>query len=216
MYTKADAEKAAKTLFFEGAGCVERGDIENCRIRTAFRNDKGAAFYLELSGFEVTKKSPAYMREYVNAGFVDYCYELLGDGFKDENARRGIEHRHFEYSKAGILEFVNRECGCSFDRIIITDMFDGYVVHKLNGGVNFMEDFEYNPKKAMAARMAFDEIDLEIKKRLGARYSQISLVKVGADFIQVRCYASDEKMRAAYLDPNERYFMVKIGGCENA
>lgn len=215
MYTKADAEKEVQTLFFEGAGCVARGDVENCRIRTAFRNDDGKAFYLEMTGFGVTKNSPAYMREYAVAGFVDYCYEILGNGFKNENVCRGIEHRCFEYSKAGILEFVNRECGCSFDRIIITDMFDGYMVHKPNGGVNFMEDFDYNPQKSVAARMAFDEIDLEMKRRLGSRYSQISLVKVGADFIQVRCYASDEKMRAAHLDPNERYFTVKIGGCEN-
>ena len=27
-----------KTLYFEGAGCVPRNDVENCRIRTAFTN----------------------------------------------------------------------------------------------------------------------------------------------------------------------------------
>ena len=43
-----------KTLYFEGAGCFnvsEYLDPEfrgNPRIRTAFRNDKGAAIYLEL------------------------------------------------------------------------------------------------------------------------------------------------------------------------
>lgn len=222
MYTKADAEKAVKeafgkTLFFEGAGCAERGDVENCRIRTAFKNDKGQGFYLELSGFEVTKKS-MWARHFVNAGCVDYCYELPEEttSFEDEKARHDIEHRHFEYSKAGILEFVNRECGCSFEQIIILDMFDDYRVHKLNGGVNFMEDFEYNPVKAAAARKAFDEIDMEIRHRMCERYSQISLVKVGEDYIKVRCYASDEKMIAAGLDPDNRFITVNIGGRENA
>lgn len=201
----------AKTLFFEGAGCVERGDVENCRIRTAFHNDKGQSFYLELSGVHYAAgKAPAAYATYTNAGFVNHCYEMPENGFDNKNVGRDIEHRCFEYSKDEILKFVNRECGCSFDRIIITDMFDGYMVHKLNGGVNFMEAFEYNPAKAAAAREAFDKIDIEIRRKMGERYSQISLLEVGEDYIKVRCYASNEKMRAAGLDPDNRYFTIGI------
>jgi len=36
-----------KPLFFEGAGCVERGELENCRIRTAFTNDKGVIYVID-------------------------------------------------------------------------------------------------------------------------------------------------------------------------
>lgn len=218
MYTKADAEKAVKevfgkTLFFEGAGCAECGDVENCRIRTAFHNDKGQSFYLELLGFTYAAgKAPAAYATYTNAGFVDYCYQVTADG---EKLRADIEKRNFEYSKAGILEFVNRECGCSFEQIIVTDAFDDYRVHKLNG-FNFMEDFEYNPAKAASAREAFNEIDMEIRRKMGARYSQISLVKVGEDYIKVRCYASEKQMREAGLDPDNRYIKVKLGGRKNA
>jgi len=44
-----------KTLYFECAGCVPCGEVENCRIRTAFHNDEGKAIYLEVTGNERTK-----------------------------------------------------------------------------------------------------------------------------------------------------------------
>ena len=46
----------SKTLYFEGAGCVPRGDLENCRIRTAFHLDNGKRVYLEISGFEADSR----------------------------------------------------------------------------------------------------------------------------------------------------------------
>lgn len=46
-----------KILFFEGAGGAPCGDLENCRIRTAFRNKKGIAIYLELMGRELQYKT---------------------------------------------------------------------------------------------------------------------------------------------------------------
>ena len=45
-----------KTLYFEGAGCVPRGEVENCRIRAAFTNDNGEKNYLEMNGMEVSGK----------------------------------------------------------------------------------------------------------------------------------------------------------------
>ena len=49
-----------KVLFFEGAGTVERGEVANCRIRTAFINDEGEKCYVELSGNEVHKYNRSY------------------------------------------------------------------------------------------------------------------------------------------------------------
>lgn len=207
MYTQADVKKAVKVLFFEGAGCAERGDAENCRIRTAFTNDEGERFYLELSGMEVTPKSPERFKKYLNAGFVDYCYQLGEDG---EKIRSDIEKREYEYSKAGILDFVNTELGCSFTEIVIADMFYGYRVHKDGGGYNFMEDHDWNVEKAHAARKAYFDLDMKIRKQLGEKYSKISLWEIGFDTITVRCYASEKSMRDHGMDPENRLITVEI------
>ena len=207
-YTQADAEKAVKkVLYFEGAGCVERGDVENCRIRTAFRNDEGKAFYLEMSGIEPYKKMPERWRAYENIGFVDYCYELGEDG---EKFRADVEDHNFEYSKQNILDFINMELECSFTDIVIADTFYDYRVHKDGGGYNFMEDHNFDHKKAARARNAFNEIDMKIRKQLGEKYSKISLHEIGSDSIVVRCYASDKSMLAHGMDPDKRYITVKF------
>lgn len=207
MYTQEDVKKAVKVLFFEGAGCAERGDLENCRIRTAFRNDEGKAFYLELFGIEPYKKLPERFKGFQNIGFADYCYELGNDG---EKLRFDIEKKNFEYSKAGILDFVNSELGCSFTDIVIADMFYDYRVHKNGGGYNFMEDHDWNVEKAHRARMAFFAIDSKIRKQLVEKYSKISLWEIGTDTITVRCYASDKSMLDHGMDPNNRYITVEI------
>lgn len=207
IYTEADVKKAVKVLFFEGAGCAERGDLENCRIRTAFRNDDGKAFYLELSGFEKHKWTPDYLKHFENVGHIDYCYELGNDG---EKLRADIEKKNFEYSRQSILDFVNREMGCSFTDIVIADMFYDYRVHKDGGGYNFMEDHDWNVEKAHAARQAYFDLDMKIRKQLGEKYSKISLCEIGSDSITVRCYASDKSMLAHGMDPKNRFITVKI------
>lgn len=207
IYTEADAKKAVKVLFFEGAGCAERGDLENCRIRTAFRNDEGKAFYLELSGFEKHKWTPDYLKHFENVGHIDYCYELGDDG---EKLRADIERKNFEYCRAELLKFVNVNFGCSFTDIVITDVFYDYRVHKDGGGYNFMEDHDWNVEKAHAARQAYFEIDMKIRKQLGEKYSKISLHKIGSDSITVRCYASEKSMRDHGMDPNNRFITVHI------
>lgn len=195
-----------KILYFEGAGCAKRGNVENCRIRTAFMNDKGKRFYLELSGMEVTPKSPERFQQFYNAGFVDYCYEIGPNG---EKFRHDITSKHFEYSKEGILEFVNKRLDCNFDEIKITDMFFGYHVHRTTT-YNFMEDFNFEEVKAEACRVAYNAIDMQIRERLGEKYSKISLHEIGEDSITVRCYASKESMERHGLDPNQRLFTVNI------
>lgn len=196
-----------KTLYFEGAGCVPRGDVENCRIRTAFKNDKGQAFYLELTGIEVHKKSPEAHKQFANIGFVDFCYELGADG---EKLRYDIEKQNYEYSKAGILEFVNTELGCSFDEVKATDSFYGYHVHKQGGGYNFMEDHAFDADKAYRARVAFAILDNKVRRQLNAEYSKISLVEIGENSLTARCYASNEAMRKHGLDPEQRLITIEF------
>lgn len=205
LYTEKEINEAVKVLYFEGAGCVPRGDVENCRIRTSFVNDEGVQFYLELSGFGVIKNATKKFSQFTNAAFIDYCYEVTPDGGK---YRADIEQKNFEYTKANILEFVNENLNCSFTDIKILDVFDGYHVHKDGGGYNRIEDYTYNEKRANAARMAFNKVDMEIREKLHEKYSKISLVSIEDDGITVRCYASRALMTAFGMDPEQRVFKV--------
>ena len=229
-YTEKDAEKAIKVLFFEGAGCVERGDVENCRIRTAFKNDEGKGIYLELSGFEVSKSSPERYKKYLNAGFVDYCHYTEQERIERIHSKTKkvyYEYQYktikevecglsFEYRKQDILNFVNEKFNCSFDEIKVLDNFEGYRVHKDGGGFNFIEDFEYKPEIAEARRAKFNEVDYAIRQQLCEKYAQCHLVDMTDESITVRIYASDQKMQAHGMNPDERILTFSLkGGNEN-
>ena len=211
LYTEKDVKKVINTLWFEGAGNADRGDVPNCRIRTAFINKEGIKIYLELTGIEVTKGMASKFWGYQNVGFVDYCIEI---GAVEERYNFEIKRKNFEYSMAGILDFVNTYCGGDFESIAVTDMFFGYRVHKDGGGYNFMNDFNFDIEKANKAREAYNKIDYEIREKLGEKYSKISLASIGEDCITVRCYASDKSMREHGLDPDVRYITVDFEGEE--
>lgn len=223
-YTEKDVEKAIKVLFFEGAGCVERGDVENCRIRTAFTNNEGKGIYLELMGFDVTKTSPDKHKVYKVAGIADFCHYTKEIRIEQTNPHTGKTHYYieyepvenvergqsFEYSKQGILNFVNEKLNCSFTEIKVLDSFDGYRVHKDGGGYNFIEDFEYKPEIAEARRAKYNEVDMQIREQLCEKYSKIGLNNMDDESITVRIFASNESMRRHEMDPNKRLIRVKI------
>jgi hypothetical protein len=162
-----------KTLYFEGAGCVPRGEVENCRIRTAFHNDKGEAIYLELIGVEVTKKSVKSIQKYENAGFVDSCFYIRGD---DDDNNHTIHHRNsktFEYSKQGILNIVN-SLECSFDSVVILPSLAGYRVHGNNRGYNFGDEFKFNAERTERAEVIRQHF-YDIEKNEGKQFPNLSL-----------------------------------------
>lgn len=118
-----------KTLLFEGAGCVPCGDLENCRIRTAFTNDEGKRIYLEISGIETGKHTAPIYSHYTNAGHVWHCFYITDEvpnddcnmhRISDKNGKT-LEHSHFEYCRAEILRFVNDKLHCSFEAIEIAN-----------------------------------------------------------------------------------------------
>lgn len=224
LLTKADAEKAVKVLFFEGAGCVERGDVENCRIRTAFTNDEGRGIYLELIGFDVTRTSPDKHKVYKVAGFADFCHYTVQKpvrrlhsktkkvyyDYEYENVKKIQRGMNFEYSKKGILDFVNENLNCSFTEIKVLDSFDGYRVHKDGGGYNFIEDFEYKPEIAAARRAKYNEIDMQIREQLCEKYSKISLYDMDDESITIRIYASDQSLQLHGMDPDKRVIRIEL------
>ena len=134
-----------KVLLFEGAGCVPRGDLENCRIRTAFTNDEGKQIYLEILGMETTKSSAPKFQQFTNYGWVDHCSYITDDdcsGIILPIQRNGS----FEYCRAKILRFVNTKLHCSFDDLAISDGCapGAYRVFGNQNKYNFMEDYQRN------------------------------------------------------------------------
>lgn len=198
-----------KTLYFEGAGCVPRGDVANCRIRTAFRNDRGTLFYLELIGVEVNRWTSPELRCYQTIGTVEHCYAISYGENENNFDRDKIERKvNYEYSEAGILRMINDKLCCSFTDIFVGDSFDGYRVHGPNHTVIPMEDYPWNPEKAQRAREAYNKIDMEIREKLNEKYSKVGLYELGEDTMTVRCYADERKLAAADID--NRLFTVSI------
>ena len=162
-----------KVLYFEGAGCVPRGEVENCRIRTAFHNDKGEAIYLEITGFEVTKNSRPSLKKYTNAGFIDFCFYIKGDDDANKHVIKGMRDKDFEYTKAEILNIVN-SLGCSFDEVVILPDLAGYRVHGDHGQYNFGDEFKFNAELTARA----EEIKAHfyaLEKSEGKKYPNFSL-----------------------------------------
>ena len=148
-----------KTLYFEGAGAVPRGEMDNCRIRTAFTNDSGEKFYLEVLGFE--RKGHRWYEQNSPAGwefvaYVDHAH-LITDGEDDDcNLHRCECERNacFEYTHEALLKFVNSEFGCSFDSVFVAGELDGFHVFPESRGhkdYNFGDEFIYSEKMTRRA-----------------------------------------------------------------
>ena len=222
-----------KTLFFEGAGCVQRGDVENCRIRTAFHNKEGRAIYLELTGIESNKYTAKSLANFTNIGCVDYCHYITEDlddcnksCVREVPTGLLVERKYFEYSKDGILKFVNDILFCNFDNIKICDVFDGYQVHqseynRFGGRIKTfktgfdkyycMEDFAivYDPKLAEARRNTFKKYDELYKAKTNSKYSILSIVQLDNETVSLRSYASNEVLEKAELPRNFTLYLSK-------
>lgn len=132
-----------RPLYFEGAGFAPQGEVENCRIITAFHDDKGNPTYLEMSGFEVTEYNARSLQRFKNAGQITSCYYIPKNS-TDEKILFDYNTSYFEYTKENILRRVNH-LGCSFDEVVILPKLSGYRVHNETGGKNFADEFHYDP-----------------------------------------------------------------------
>lgn len=169
-----------KTLYFEGAGWsgadISKATLGNCRIRTAFHNDKGDAIYLEITACEVTKNSVKSIQQYKYAGFVDSCHYITED-LDDENNNSIASRNHitFEYTKESILNYVNF-LGCSFEEVVILPDLAGYRVfkEKHKDGHNFGDVFEFNAERTARAEEIYKHF-YALEKREGKQYPNFSL-----------------------------------------
>lgn len=158
-----------KTLYFEGAGCVPRGDLENCRIRTAFTLDNGQKLYLEITGVDIGKHSSPRLKHFTNCAFVDHCHYITGGGDDCNTSVHPVERStHFEYTRAELLKFVN-SLGASFDDVKILPNLSGYRVHKDGGGYNFADEFTFDEERTAQAER-IDKYYYDKEKARGVKY----------------------------------------------
>lgn len=113
------------TLIFEGAGLDWEETRLNHRIRTRIKNNKGRITYFEMTGSEQNKYN---QNPWQYTGFVSHCFysdvpEDLKNNYSKELIK--IEHEKCEYTKEGILNFINKKLNCSFNNMVIRD--DVYV-----------------------------------------------------------------------------------------
>lgn len=163
-----------RTLYFEGAGCVPRGDVPNCRIRTAFHTDDGRALYLEVLGNEVTRNTAPIYQNYTNVGHLDHCHYIVGvsdEGHQHHKLERG---HTFEYTMKNLLRLVH-DLGASFDAVEVLPDLAGYRVHKDGGGYNYGDEFPYDAeltakREAIRAEIfAMEKAELEEDRQTGAK-----------------------------------------------
>lgn len=169
-----------RTLYFEGAGCegTNVNDVENCRIRTAFRTDDGREFYLELtSGCENYRKYEAppeavkkkhghdYYYTCPNMIIVDFCFEIHNGNGDCNNFRHPMERKKtgLLYTKENILKLVNKNLGCCFDEVVVLPWLSGYRVHaeKGNKKYNLMDNFTNIPERTAERNRIYKEVAKE-------------------------------------------------------
>lgn len=170
-------EKTGRTLYFEGAGCegTNVNDVENCRLRTAFKVPDGREFYLELlSGCENYQKYEApptavkkrYEYDYYytcpDMIIVDFCFEIHNGNGDCNSFRHPIERNRtgLAYTKANILKLVNENLGGDFTEVVVLPWLAGYRVHSGNPKrkYNLMDDYVDIPERTAERNRVYHEV----------------------------------------------------------
>jgi hypothetical protein len=198
-----------KTLYFEGAGmdfyeeAAKQSDVGNFRIRTAFTNDEGIQYYIELGrtnrhGYKGKSKKLVALSEW--ALRVDHLFDLA-DRDKEfyEMKRDHKEIKELDYTKADITKWINENLNCSFDTIEVLDFLDGYRVHAEGGLYNLIDLHEVNHERTAKRKAAYEKMDQEYRKALNEKYSKIGLLEMDNESITIRCHASSEALEKAGL-----------------
>jgi hypothetical protein len=214
-----------KILYFEGAGCegTQTGEISNCRIRTAFTNNEGNKVYLEILGNVKTLKDAKEYNRYKNyvvgeaIGFIDFCFYITDDAKIDDcnNSRLPCERKNnISYSYKGILDFVNKQCNCSFDSIEVLGRMSGYRVHgdgKHNtfAAYNYGDEYQYNKELETKRENKRTELENHFCKVFNQKYDNTSIWCIdNEDILHVQINVSDQVRKAAGY--NERCFNVQL------
>lgn len=203
-----------KVLYFEGAGWedadISKATIGNCRIRTAFINNKGKKIYLEISAVPIYKGK-------IIEGYrmhIDHVFYITDDKDDCNNNRISFDWKNirdnYNYSKEDITKWINKHLDCSFDTIEVLPQYEGYRVHGDNGTYNLIDNHNINLQRAKARKEAYNKIDKEYRKLLNEKYSKISMLEMDENSITVKCYASDQSMLRAGLTKEDRIKKIEV------
>ncbi|GCD12601.1 hypothetical protein [Clostridium tagluense] len=207
-----------KTLLFEGAGMEytdEESNIGNYRIRTAFINNEGKQIYLEMGRSPVYEASGKSKKMKIISEWgtcISHLFYITGDT-KDCNINK-IYYSHeelrnnFKYNKEDVIKIINKLCNTSFETLEVLDHMEGYGVHKDNEGYNLMDNHIINRKRTIARTKAFNDIDMDYRRKLNEKYSKISLMEMNDTNIVIKCYASIQSMSNAGLNERCKTIMV--------
>lgn len=197
--------EAKRILWFEGAGMWGTGgEAGNCRLRTAFTNDDGISYYLEVIGTQYDRKRLKQLGldgEYTvdeHVGFVDFAFRITADPKVDDcnESRHELQddRTRFHYTLGGILDLVNRRLGCSFDEVRIAPEFSGYRVHtgrqtETSLDYSFGDEFVLD-EEATEKITALHERECARQRDLGERYPVVGILRdeKDADVIHVKHY----------------------------
>lgn len=113
-----------KTIKFEGAGWAEADtskatDMQNCRVRTTFINDKGQKIYLEMGCVDNRKNLSMYPM-YKNMSIPWHINFLFYTKDKSRHCSEDFStcyKKTQEFTKENVLKLLNRNCNASFDNI---------------------------------------------------------------------------------------------------
>ena len=163
-----------------GSGTKE---LQNCRIRTVLQNDKQKYIYIEISAREVTKydKQRKFLFNYKigeSAAFITHVFYINDLNETANENKTGISHlrdQHLKYTKADLLEYINKNLDCSFNDLIILNDTD-YMAHA-DKGYNLANYYIYDEeieKQHLKVKNYFKEID---KKHLHGSYSNFSYMR---------------------------------------
>ncbi|OMF76720.1 hypothetical protein [Paenibacillus glucanolyticus] len=186
-----------KVLYFEGAGidfydeAWKESDVGNVRIRTAFTNDQGDQYYLELERGRDYRLHVSFLRPIAhnNSNQPQKIHETY------ENSR---------YTKQYITNWINNNLGCSYDTIEVLSQFHGYWVHRDRGSYNLIDNHIIDHEQAAKRAAAYENIDREYRLALHEKHSTIYLQGMDDTSITICCNASENSLQRAKLPRIQR------------
>ncbi|MGE6227607.1 hypothetical protein [Paenibacillus chitinolyticus] len=183
-------------LYFEGAGMDyetnEFSNVGNYRIRTAFFNNEGVPYYIELGNTYRRNEKNKVVSEW--ALRVDHLIKIDEKNSDYEMAKNWKEIIKFDYTKEAITNWINANLNCSFKTIHVLNMFYGYRVHGDNRQFNIVDNHVVNHELARKRESAYRKVDEEYRKLLNEEYSMIGLLEMDDNSITIRCHASKEAL----------------------
>lgn len=216
---------ANKVLYFEGAGwdgANEDYNGLNCRIRTAFHDNKGNMIFLELQGCHPNqyqlKKYGNLPKTYLRC---DSAHFITDDPEIDDCNQSRIKTPDYgdmlkiSYTLENIRDFVNKHFDSSFDEVVILNDLAGYRVfadrkrigYKKSDQYNFGDCFEYDAELTERRIAKVAELKEYFKKLFNQKYDNTSYYIENGKLTVFISVEESKRIAAGY---QERKFTVEV------